>query len=75
MVGMQRCKLPQKRDFIKKQQCDEHGIRVVYYSDLGTEYPYYFIEDFTTLLKAIKSKGIIKDTSTWDDPQLPFDFD
>jgi hypothetical protein len=48
---------------------------VLYYSDLGIDYPYYVIEDFATLLKAIKSKGIIKDTSKWADPQLPFDFD
>lgn len=52
-----------------------HGIRVLYYSNLGIPYPYYVIEDFSILLKAIKSKGIIKDRSKWTDPELPFSFD
>lgn len=64
-----------ERDNIKKQQCEDHGIRVLYYSDLGIEYPYYVIEDLSTLLKAIKARGIVKDTSMWTDPKLPFDFD
>jgi hypothetical protein len=48
---------------------------VLYYSDLGIEYPYYVIEDLSTLLKAIKARGIVKDASLWTDPKLPFDFD
>ena len=64
-----------ERDTIKKQQCEKHGIRVLYYSDLGIEYPYYVIENLTILLKAIQDRGIITDTSMWADSQLSFNFD
>lgn len=64
-----------ERDTIKKQQCEKHGIRVLYYSDLGIEYPYYVIENLTVLLKAIQDRGIITDTSMWADSQLSFNFD
>lgn len=64
-----------ERDTIKKQQCEKHGIRVLYYSDLGIEYPYYVIENLTILLKSIQDRGIITDTSMWADSQLSFNFD
>lgn len=64
-----------ERDTIKKQQCEEHGIRMLYYSDLGIEYPYYVIEDLTVLLKAVQDGGVIKDSSMWADSQLSFNFD
>ena len=64
-----------ERDNIKKSQCEKHGIRVLYYSDLGIAYPYDVIENLAIQLKAIKSKGIIRDHSRWADPELPFSFD
>lgn len=33
--------------------CDEHGIKLLYYSDLGIEYPYKVYEDKEELLKEI----------------------
>ena len=64
-----------ERDNTKRLQCEEHGIRILYYSDLGIDYPYDVIEDFGILLKAIKSKGIITDRSKWSDPELPLVFE
>lgn len=64
-----------ERDNTKRIQCEEHGIRILYYSDLGIDYPYDVIEDFGILLKAIKSKGIITDRSKWSDPELPLVFE
>lgn len=63
------------RDLLKKQLCEEHGIRVLYYSDLQIIYPYFVIEDFETLLHAIKEKGFVSDRSKWEDPRLPLVFD
>lgn len=40
-------------DNIKKQLCEEHGVRLLYYSNLGIEYPYEVIEDKETLMEAI----------------------
>ena len=45
-----------KRDTLKRQLCEEHGIKVLYYSDLGIEYPYQVYEDKEELLKAIMSE-------------------
>lgn len=62
------------RDIIKKQLCEEHGIRVLYYSDLQIMYPYSVIEDFETMLHAIKEKGFVNNTSDWEYPELPLEF-
>lgn len=60
-----------KRDQLKKKLCEEHGIRVLYYSDLLIVFPYYVIQDFSTLLHAIMEKGFITDKCKWEDPELP----
>lgn len=39
----------------KKRLCNEHGITILYYSNLGIEYPYQVYEDKNELLKVIKS--------------------
>lgn len=44
-----------KRDDLKRQLCKEKGIKLLYYSDLGIEYPYFVYEDKEELLKAIMS--------------------
>ena len=43
-----------KRDKIKKEQCEKHGIKMFYYSNLGIEYPYKVYEDLDELLKEVK---------------------
>lgn len=49
----------QDRDNIKKELCDEHGIRLLYYSDLNIKYPYNVIRDLRTLINTIKGEDII----------------
>lgn len=43
-------KKQQERDARKKKLCEEHGIRILYYSNLGIEYPYQVFEDKEELL-------------------------
>lgn len=43
----------QERDELKKKLCEEHGIRIIYYSNLGIDYPYQVFEDKEELLKEI----------------------
>ena len=43
------------KDTLKRQLCEEHGIKVLYYSNLGIDYPYQVYEDKEELLKAILS--------------------
>lgn len=62
-----------KRDLLKEKLCGEHGITVLYYSDLGIAYPYPVIENPTILLGAIYSNGTL-DNSKWQDPELPFEY-
>jgi hypothetical protein len=61
-----------KRDLLKRKLCKDHGIRVLYYSDLGIKYPYDVIENLETLLRAIKERGLIEVSlrqSTLEAPQ------
>jgi hypothetical protein len=62
------------RDELKKQLCEEHGIAVIYYTNLDYDYPYPLIKDTAMLLKIIKSRGIVDSTIQWEDPKLPFEF-
>ena len=64
-------KLTQARDKRKKELCNEHGIELLYYSDLGIEYPYPVIEEMGLLLEAIRSRGDV-DPTKWKAPELPF---
>lgn len=43
-----------ERDERKKKLCDENGIKLLYYSNLGIEYPYEVFEDKELLLKEIR---------------------
>ena len=47
----------QERDERKRRLCQENGIRLLYYSNLGIDYPYKVYEDFDELLKEIKGEG------------------
>lgn len=43
-----------ERDIQKKKLCEEHGIKILYFSNLGIEYPYDVIEDKELLLEKIR---------------------
>ena len=42
-----------KNDLLKKKLCEENGVKLLYYSNLGIEYPYEVFEDKEELLKKI----------------------
>ena len=46
--------ISQERDKKKLKLCQENGVKLVYYSNLGIEYPYKVIEDKELLLKEIR---------------------
>lgn len=43
------------RDKVKRKLCKEHGIKLLYFSNLGIDYPYEVIEDEDKLIKEIKN--------------------
>lgn len=43
-----------ERDNRKKKLCNENGVKLLYYSNLGIEYPYEVFEDKELLLKEIR---------------------
>lgn len=51
--GEEKLKYIQQNDLLKKQLCEEHGINLLYYSDLNIDYPYEVIEDKEKLLETI----------------------
>ena len=62
------------RDERKRVLCEEHGIKVLYFSNLGIKYPYEVIEGEDALLYAIKNRGLVDNSEMWKMPELPFDF-
>lgn len=64
-----------ERDAAKKRLCEEHGIRLLYYSTAHIEYPYPVFESMRQLLKAVKDKGVVANNSKWRDLQLTLEFD
>ena len=50
--GLNECK---KLDKHKFKKCQKNGIKVLYYSNLGIEYPYDVFEDLDLLFKEIKN--------------------
>ena len=50
--GLNKCK---KRDKLKFKKCQKNGIKVLYYSNLGIEYPYDVFEDLDSLFKEFKN--------------------
>lgn len=44
-----------ERDKLKKQLCEEHGIKMFYFSNLGIEYPYQVYENLDEMLNIIKN--------------------
>lgn len=43
----------------KKELCDEHNVKLLYFSNLHIDYPYYVIEDKEELLDEIKKNLIV----------------
>ena len=64
-----------KRDKIKKQLCEKHGIKVLYFSNLGIHYPYEVIEDPGILIQAIQSAGKLEHPLWTPDPELPLSYE
>lgn len=62
------------RDRVKESLCTSHGINVLYFSDLGIDYPYPVFEDLEQLLDAIHNEGDFN-YSTLTDSELPLVFD
>ena len=73
--GEEFFKLTQERDAAKKRLCEEHGIRILYYSNAHIDYPYPVFESMRLLLKAIKDEGVVADNSKWRDLQLTLEFE
>ena len=63
-----------KRDLTKKQLCEEKGIQVLYFSNLGIKYPYPVIEDKGRLIHFILSKGTSEKPYWTPDTELPFTY-
>lgn len=46
-----------ERDLLKKKLCEEHGIKVIYFSNAHIDYPYTVFESFTELLSEIEHRN------------------
>ncbi len=62
-----------ERDNKKKELCEKHGIRILYYSNAHIDYPYPVFESLKLLLKAIKQRGKIGPQQWKDQLELLFD--
>ena len=69
--GVESLREIQRRDSLKKILCDEHGIKIIYFSNLKIKYPYFVLESLNQLLDAIREGGVV-DPTRWKDPELPF---
>lgn len=47
----------QERDALKRELCEKHGIKILYYSNASIDYPYDVIEGYNNLLEIIKGYG------------------
>ena len=73
--GDKSYRLTKHRDGLKKHLCEEHGIRIIYYSNLNIKYPYPVIESPEALLSIIQNHDIAENDHLWKTPELPFTFD
>lgn len=51
--GKEKLQLILQRDKIKKKLCQEHNIKILYYSNLKIKYPYNVFENINDLLNEI----------------------
>ena len=49
-----------ERDRLKKSLCEEHGIKIVYFSNAHIDYPYPVIESYTELLEVLRDTSRAK---------------
>ena len=61
-----------RRDKIKSDLCKEHGITILYYSDLGIDYPYEVFENKNALIRKIQEIGPADKPMWIPEPELPF---
>lgn len=54
IYGEEKLKRTVESDKVKKRLCEEHGIKIYYYTDLKIETPYYVYRNFEELLEGIK---------------------
>lgn len=73
--GAEAFALTKKRDRQKERLCEKHGIKMLYFSNLGIDYPYTVIEGLDSLLMAIQNRGKVNNSNLWKTPELPFTFD
>lgn len=66
-------KMTLERDKAKKELCEKHGIKVLYYSNAHIDYPYPVFESVRQLLKAIKQHGVVESHQWRESPYLPFE--
>lgn len=71
--GMEALKVTKVRDAAKRKLCTQHGIKILYYSNLGIKYPYEVIENMEVLLQAIENQGNLENIPV--PIQLEFEFD
>lgn len=55
--GEERLKIIQERDRIKKDLCEKHGIKILYFSDFKDKLPNFVIKDKKVLLEKIYEKN------------------
>ena len=53
MCGEEKFKYRIENDNRKRKLCEENGVKLLYYSNLGIEYPYFVFENKEELLKEI----------------------
>ena len=53
--GEKNFRTQKHNDELKRKLCEEHNIKLLYYSDLKIEYPYEVITDKNKLVEAISS--------------------
>lgn len=52
--GIEAFKSLVERDKLKKNLCEEHNVKIIYYSNLDIQYPYKVITQEAELIKEIK---------------------
>lgn len=57
--GEDELKIVQERDRIKRELCEEHGIKMLYFSDVKDRFPDFVIKNKNTLLKRIYEKDFV----------------
>lgn len=58
--GIKAFKETKSRDICKRCKCQSHGIKIIYYSNLGIRYPYPVYEDINEIIQFIKLQQISK---------------